>query len=536
MARSRVVVDTLLRAARGYAASGNDAAAAALLGCAATVSRRRHAGRFMDPKLESQLRSVGGHLAAVWPAAPDAAEGSLPDGRRVLHVMTRAYASGGHTRLTTRWIDGDRDAISSIALTQGSEKDAPATLVAAAERTGGAVHHLRGGVIERARQLRSLVRAADEIVLTIHENDVTAVLAIAASAPRPPVVVINHAEHVFWIGASLADVVVNLRPATTDIAVRRRGIPRERCVEVPLPVLHRQRQSATSDARRALGIDPRHKVLLTVGWRYKFTPLAGDDIFAALGPLLAEPGVHLVAVGPRGDDALWSAAHQRYGGRIHAVGPRDSTQPFLDAADVFLDSYPVPSLTAMLEAAMFGLPVVGLASAHAGWPRVLRQDDPALASEIFDDVDAYRRRIGALLGDPAACSAACDALQTRVSRMHGAEAWTAAMENVRSALARAVRERPHTADMQLGSPQTEDVMTATYIADCEDRLIRPELRLDAVDDRAHGGIVAEAMRTIDALLLKPAPPSVADYDAALLTARSLVPLQSKIRALLALRR
>jgi glycosyltransferase involved in cell wall biosynthesis len=534
MARSRRVVDALLHAGQAHAAHGNSDAAVALLTLAATVSRRRHSGAFTNQALESHLRTVSEGFAAAWDPPQASAAGTPNDSEdRVLHVLTRGYAAGGHTRLVERWIEGEPGVAASVVFTDG-DSDVPVRTRDVAESSGGTVHRLRGSTADRARQLHALAWTTGRIVLSIHENDVVPQLAFAGMRRRPPVVVVNHSEHVFWTGASLADVVVSLRPASTDLAVRRRGLSPARCVEVPLPVSSRRRQQSADGARRALGIEPTQRVLLTVGWRYKFTPYAGDDLIAALGPILDEPDVHLIAVGPRDDDELWSAARARYGGRVHAVGRQDDVQPYLDAADVLVDSYPVASLTAALEAAMCGLPVVGLAPRDAGWPRILREDDGALIDAMFDDVDAYRDCIRTLLRDRAAWHSASRTQQQLVLRAHGPDAWEWAMQRVGRAVASADldRHRPRRRE-RLGTTGAEDAILAGYIADCEDRLVRPELRWrredSGCDDASLHPLIAGIER-IDELLLGRAAPGREEYDDALRIARDAMPVRPFSRA------
>ena len=531
MTRSRRVVDALVNAGRSHAAQRNIGSSASLVGAAATVSRRRHTGCFASPAIEAELSRLSHHLHGARAAEPE------PPVRRaqtsVLHVMTRCYGAGGHTRLVEQLIRSEPDVVASVALTGGADQHLPTGLIAAVDESGGTVHDLRGDALERARRLHLLTRDVSRIMLSIHENDIVPLLALAGVRQRPPVVFVNHAEHVFWTGAALADLVVCLRPASTDLAVRRRGIPSEKCIEVPLPVSRRTRRNTSADARRALGIDPNDKVLLTVGWRYKFTPFAGDDIIATLAPILEEPDVHLIAVGPRDDDALWSAACAGYAGRVHATGRQADIQPFLDAADVFVDSYPVASLTAVLEAAMFGLPVVGLAPRRAEWPAILREDDPALAGAMFADVAAFRSRIHALLRDPATTADAAASVQKRVLQHHGQDRWPESAQRVRDAVARTERDgRTHRALPPLGAAGVEDAVLATYIADCEDRLVRPELRLGGSShdllgtrlDRVDAGLAA-----IDSLLLKPASPSDGEYDEALRVAQELGPRRPRLR-------
>ena len=47
---------------------------------------------------------------------------------------------------------------------------------------------------------------------------------ITGVAGGPPVILLNHASHTFWVGASIADLVLNLRQAAQDLAKRHRGV------------------------------------------------------------------------------------------------------------------------------------------------------------------------------------------------------------------------------------------------------------------------------------------------------------------------
>ena len=49
-------------------------------------------------------------------------------------------------------------------------------------------------------------------------------LAFADESGLPPVLFLNHADHLFWLGTSVADLVLNLRDAATDISIARRGV------------------------------------------------------------------------------------------------------------------------------------------------------------------------------------------------------------------------------------------------------------------------------------------------------------------------
>ena len=71
------------------------------------------------------------------------------------------------------------------------------------------------------------------IILHIHCEDVIPVLAFADESGLPPVLFLNHADHLFWLGTSVADLVLNLRDAATDITISRRGVEADRNFLLP---------------------------------------------------------------------------------------------------------------------------------------------------------------------------------------------------------------------------------------------------------------------------------------------------------------
>ena len=147
------------------------------------------------------------------------------------------------------------------------------------------------------------------------------------------------------------------------------------------------------------------------------------------------PQVTLVAVGPI-ETERWRRAREAVAGRVHALGPRDDTGTFYEIADVYVDSYPLTSITSLLEAGQHQVPLVSycppprsgtvLAADAPGLTRsLIRAGSPhELAAEVSHLVmdTAYRRERGAQArGD--------------VEREHTGEGWRRRMESVLDQLA-----------------------------------------------------------------------------------------------------
>ena len=342
-----------------------------LLGAESAVSHRF--GWLASPALEDALLAVASRLPE-----PDPGPAAERPHLRWLHVMDRTYAIGGHTALVYRWMQresrGDRH---SVLLLSHQEALDP-RLLAAARDTGGTVRALApdAPLLERAVRLREEARKhADRVVLHVHPWSVVPVVALGVPG-GPPVMLINHLSHEFWVGGSVADLVLNLRSSALEWSEAYRGIARN--AMLPIPVFPRavdRGGSASPETRRAarqaLGVPSGALVLLTVGSAYKYRPLPGLDFLDAAAAILrACPQAYLVAVGPH-EDARWKAVRERSGRRLLAAGPQLDLTHFHQAADVYLEGFPIGSPTALLEAGLSGIPCV----------RAPRQVPPPLAMD-----------------------------------------------------------------------------------------------------------------------------------------------------------
>lgn len=336
----------------------DDAALAVTL--ASAFATQKHSGVFASERVERILRTISDTLPDNAPALPRVKD--LTQVRRVLHVATELTVVGGLTRMLTRWINTDASRENSVALTR-FRGVFPQQLGDAVARSGGQIHRLNtrvGSVRDWALALRKLARGFDLVVMHIHCEDTIPVIAFGPSETLPPVLLLNHADHIFWIGSSVSHAVLNLREAAADITVNRRGVAPERSLMLPTLIDPPSRKMSREEARAKLGIDADAVVMISVARGAKYRPINGVTYASRFVDVLkANPKARLFVVGSGSPDD-WKPAQEQVPGRITGLPEQPDPSAYFEAADVYVDSYPFSSSTSLMEAAGYGLPLLTL--------------------------------------------------------------------------------------------------------------------------------------------------------------------------------
>lgn len=284
-----------------------------------------------------------------------------------LHVFTETYLGGGHTQVAMRWIEasptGQKHSV--FISTQSDESEIPARLKEAVSVRGGTFTVLdpRAKAAERALKLREHASGFETVILHVHPEDVLPVLAFASPDFKRPVVLFNHADHLYWTGGTVADLVVNFRTFASGFNETYRKITRN--TVLPLPVNEPSLSSPWRRlaVRKELGIPADGKIMLSVASSYKYTPFDGLDFARTARRVLDRvPDSYLVVVGPAADEPYWSEAAQASGGRIKVLGmlPFTKLEPYFQASDLILDSFPFNSFTAFFDGAKYNIPTLSL--------------------------------------------------------------------------------------------------------------------------------------------------------------------------------
>ena len=398
---------------------------------AAAYACFNHTGLFASDRLENLLTALSAReLPTARPADATIPPASRGGAARVLHVATQVYDTGGHSQMLAQWIRADEHRDHHVCLTD--QADVPvADKVLAAVGGRASVSTLDrpfAGLLGRAAALRELASGFDHVVLHVHPHDVVPSIALTGRA-GPEVLYVNHADHLFWVGTHVLDRLVNLRESGQELAVERRGVPRERNAVLIRPLDLRARSQGRAEAKVALGIDPRLVVVASAAAAFKFEPVEGEGFLDVVLPVLERYGdTRLLVAGP---DPVgeWAALADRGQGR--ATGLLPDVRPVLEAADVYVDSYPFSSLTSMLEAAALGTPVITL-RAPSQEPAVLDADTPELADhlQVASSSQDLRLRLGSLVDNARLRQALGEDTAQAVREAHADGAWRRSVDSL----------------------------------------------------------------------------------------------------------
>jgi hypothetical protein len=185
------------------------------------------------------------------------------------------------------------------------------------------------------------------------------------------------------------------------------------------------------EAKRRLGLEEETVVLLSIARPHKYLPLKGQGFVDVLTPVLEEhEHARLLVIGPEHTDQ-WERASRRTNGRIRALGLRQDTAVYYQAADIYVDSFPVISITSLLEAGSYGLPLL-TRSLHSDQSTVLGADTPALKRclQRVDAIEEYQSTLSGLIEDETLRLRLGEMTRHNIADVHTGAKWKQALENV----------------------------------------------------------------------------------------------------------
>lgn len=377
--------------------------------------------------------------------------------RRWLHVFSEVPHIGGHTALATRWIALDSgDDQHSLVITYQDAPDVPEMMKEAIEARDGKIHVLGTikSLYDRSCLLREIAwREADVVVLHTNMSDIVPLVAFGVPG-GPPVLLLNHADHTFWVGAAIADQVIHIRESGKEVAEKYRGITRHSYLPIPLTMPEADIPNIGRIVREKLCIPENAPVFLTVGSHFKYLPIGATNFINTACRLLKEtPNAYLIAVGPSTSDPDWERARSITGGRLMAVGPQYELAKYFAASDVYIEGFPFGSLTALLEAGLAGLACV---RAPMQCPPPFTSDGEALEHIPQPrDTEEYISQAAILAASSLERKTRSKALKKAIERVHLGKGWQSFLDEIKANL-------PHQHEIYQVSAQTTPLLWQQY--------------------------------------------------------------------------
>eukprot|EP00697_Spironema_sp_BW2_P002663 gnl/Spiro4/13543_TR7214_c0_g1_i1.p1 gnl/Spiro4/13543_TR7214_c0_g1~~gnl/Spiro4/13543_TR7214_c0_g1_i1.p1 ORF type:complete len:342 (-),score=-43.76 gnl/Spiro4/13543_TR7214_c0_g1_i1:3-1028(-) len=305
-----------------------------------------HTGSYVFPALENELKKIGQEITkGVQQQVLDLKTSNAK--YKILHIASSLYDVGGHTRIFEQYVDIDRENEHYLFLTKQLENNIPKRIK---KLEGGNIKKIftpaAQNNIETAKYLFAIAKNFDLIVLHHHPNDAIPLLALSNSE-KPPIICIDHADHVAWLGATIVDLNINYRPFGLRIAETKRGI--KNSIIIPVIIEKEAGGMTKSDARKDLNIPESQVVFITIASFWKFIPGKEHSYFSVVKEILdMDANIHLYVIGISDKDDL-SALNYIPNERIHLLGIIEEPKQYQIAADFYLDSMPHGSLTSLLE-------------------------------------------------------------------------------------------------------------------------------------------------------------------------------------------
>lgn len=347
------------------------------------------------------------------------------EGGSFLHVLTKAYVVGGHTRVLERWIDlAPKNQKHSIVLLNQENVLYPEKLSDLVYEHGGDLFIFNEeSIIQRALRLRELASNYEFVLLHVHMFDPTPIIAFGTKDFKRPVILFNHADHSYWCGATIVDALADLR--VNEVAHKYRGIKHVFPVRIPFEKNESIKNFITKvESRKLLGLPLNKKIILTVGSPHKYQPFAGYEFCEIIAKTISTMNdVVCYGIGPNNDIGGWSS----YGEQFIALGNITYGEEYfhyLNACDVYVNSIPISGGTAMLDAIQFKKPVLSFNLFDDGLGNIIE------GVESIFDLKVFNTTLKKLLLSNEMIQSLAQRQYETVLEYHGIENWCKNVEDM----------------------------------------------------------------------------------------------------------
>lgn len=282
----------------------------------------------------------------------------------ILHVMTLSCKVGGHTRVVEKWINLAPCYQKHSVVLLNQEGEIPQKLKDNIKNKNGELYVFNHDedIFQKAIKLRELASKFEYVVLHIHMDDPTALVAFGSEEFSRPILFFNHADHLFWVGKSISDIILDFR-TIKSITKTRRNIKNSYFLGIPPETQEKFIEPYNkNETRKKLNLPLDKKIILTVGSNFKYTPFKNKSFIDYATKILEkEKDAILYAIGPSLNDEMWKIANEKTNGRIIPLGTINYGEEYFNyikSSDLILDSWPMCGGTVIMDAISLAKPIL----------------------------------------------------------------------------------------------------------------------------------------------------------------------------------
>lgn len=351
-----------------------------------------------------------------------------------LHVMTKAYPTGGHSRVVARWINSSSgEQKHSVILLNQESSEIPYDIQEAVKSRNGVIYVSKyTDLMENASYLRMISNQYTSIILHIHPNDPTPIIAYGIEDFKTPIILFNHADHNYWCGSSVVDVVADIRD--NGITRKYRNIRNTFLLRIPIETNLRLQSALTTKiiARKALGIPQNEKVILTVGRSSKYEPIGKIEFCQIISSILNQiSNSKCYGIGPTADTGNWGTTPSFV--PLGEIEYGETYFKYLSAADLYIDSLPIGGGTSVVDAVQAHVPVLAYTIFNPDFGSLVEGVERQNSRRKFVQLAA------SLLNDKQKAIAYAKKQYDEMNLYHGENRWNKNLDN----LIRLIRNEKH---------------------------------------------------------------------------------------------
>ena len=329
-------------------------------------------GVYDEPELEATLTA---RCVSVFPKG----EFQQP-AKDCVHVISEPYLIGGHTRLMEQLSTMHAEKPDLLITRVSDEK--------AVERTRKFFEAYAvvkpGTPLEKIAEIVGNLKNYKRVVLHIHPDDMISVIAcsIVKKISSAKIFFVNHADHVFTYGSSVADIYFEISTFGRRRDMKKNILGEKSFLGIPLTSHRVSKEHCLPEKTDALNFFSAASPL-------KFKPVKNYDLRPAIDRVLSEfknAKFWIVGASPY-KNFWWWPLKLRYGGRFKILSsvPYESYLKLLEGADFYVDSYPTPGGTAFAEQLVSGRRCVGLRAPIQGYSPADNLKDESV-DEFIDSI------------------------------------------------------------------------------------------------------------------------------------------------------